>query len=182
MSKMLTISKKICWVTNVYRPNDHKERRYIWTELQSLSVHCLELWCIGGDFNITRWAHERFPIGRVTKGMRKFNNFIDPANLMEIPLSNRRFTWLRDGNSAVRSLIDRFFINKEWDEIFENTRVSQQTRTFSNHFPLLLEAGSVCWGPSPFRFYNSWLLNKDCNKIITGALKDSGELDGLVLS
>lgn len=110
--------------------------------------------------------------------MKRFNNFIDSANLIEIPLSNGRFTWSREGISVARSLIDRFFINKEWDEIFENTRASRQPRTFSDYFPLLLEAGLVSWGPSPFRFCNSWILNKECDKIINGALKDSSRVIG----
>lgn len=85
--KCVTFCKKICWVTNVYGPNDYKERRFVWPELSSLSIYCSELWCIGEDFNITWWAHERFPIKRITKGMRKFNSFIDSTKLMEVPLS-----------------------------------------------------------------------------------------------
>lgn len=35
-----------------------------------------------------------------------------------------------------------------------------------NHFPLLLEAGAIQCGPSPFRFCNCWLLDKVCWKEI----------------
>lgn len=84
--------------------------------------------------------------------MRKFSSFIEAANLMEVPLSNGQYTWSREGRSISRSLIDRFFITKVWDEAFENSRVIPQASTLSDHFPLLLEAGSVCWGPSPFNF------------------------------
>ncbi|KAA0038339.1 uncharacterized protein E6C27_scaffold270G002130 [Cucumis melo var. makuwa] len=49
-----------------------------------------------GDFNITRWAHERFPCGRTTKCVRKFNNVIHRAKLFEVSLSNGRFTWSRE--------------------------------------------------------------------------------------
>lgn len=52
--KCLTLAKKSCWVTHVYGPNDYRERRHLWSELQSLSVYCLEPRCIRGDFNITR--------------------------------------------------------------------------------------------------------------------------------
>lgn len=34
-------------------------------------------------------------IGRNTRGMRLFNNFIDSANIMELPLQNGRYTWSR---------------------------------------------------------------------------------------
>lgn len=75
------------------------ERRHLWPELFSLYDYCEEAWYIGGDFNITRWSHEIFPIGRVTRGMRKFNNFIEAAGLLEVPLSNGNYTWSWEGNS-----------------------------------------------------------------------------------
>lgn len=59
---------------------------------------------------------------------------------MEIQLQNGRYTWSREGCSASGSLLDRFFINEEWDEAFEHTRVSRKARTFSDYFPLFLEA------------------------------------------
>ena len=123
--KCLTINKKSCWITNVYGPNDYRKRKHLWAELQSLAAYCVEAWCIGGDFNITRWIQERLPQGRVTRGMRKFNNFIALAQLMEIPLSNGKFTWPREGNVTSRSLLDRFLISSSWDDSFANTRVTR---------------------------------------------------------
>ena len=80
--------------------------------------------------------------------MSLFNKFIDPANLTEIPLQNGRFTWSRKGGSPSRSLQDRF-INKNWDDLLENSCVSRKACMFSDHFPILLEAGAIIWGPSP---------------------------------
>lgn len=110
---------------------------------------------IEGDFNITRRIQERFPQGRVTSGMRNFNNFIALAQLMEIPLGNGRFTWSREGSVASQSLLDRFLISSRWDDTFANTKVTRQVCTPSDHFPILLEAESFEWGPPPFRFCNS---------------------------
>ena len=121
---------------------------------------------MGGDFNITRWVYERFPVGRSTSGIRQFNAFIDSSNLMEIPLQNGKFIWSREGGTAARSLLDRFFINSKWDDEIENSRVTRKARFFSDHFPLLLEADAILWRPSPFRFCNSWLSIKECNKVI----------------
>lgn len=61
---------------------------------------------------------------------------------MEIPHGNDRFTWSREGASVVRLVLDRFVINKAWDDEFENIRASRQACLFSDHFPLFLEAGS----------------------------------------
>lgn len=123
--KCLTINKKSFWITNVYRPNDYRERKHLWAELQSLAAYCVEAWCIGGDFNVIRRIQERLPQGRVIRGMRKFNNFITLAQLMEIPLSNGKFTWPREGNVTSRTLLDRFLISSSWDDSFANTRVTR---------------------------------------------------------
>ena len=105
--------------------------------------------------------------------MSLFNKFIELGNLMEIPLQNGRFTWSREGFSPSRSLLDRFLINQQWDDLFENSRVSHKARIFSDHFPLMLEAGAFLWGPSPFRFCNSWLLSNECNQIIVETVNNS---------
>ena len=60
-----------------------------------------------------------------------------------------------------------------WDVCFENSRVSRKARIFSDHFPLFLEAGSFLWGPSPFRFCNSWLVSSDSNQIIVETVSNS---------
>ena len=81
---------------------------------------------MGGDFNVTRIIQERFPIGRQTRGMRKFNKFIEDSNLFEIPLSNGKFTWSGEGNTISKSLLDRFLINSEWDDLFADTSATRK--------------------------------------------------------
>ena len=102
--KYLSLSNQIFWITNVYGPCGYSERKLIWPELSALTA---EAWCLGGDFNITRWAHERSPFGRNTRSMHHFNKFIAAVNLTELPLQNGRFTWSMDGSSLSRSLLDR---------------------------------------------------------------------------
>ena len=61
--KRVTLCKRCCWVTNVYDPCGYRERKLVWPEL--LNIDCREeAWCLGGDFNTTRWVYERFPVGR----------------------------------------------------------------------------------------------------------------------
>lgn len=43
---------------------------------------------------------------------------------------------------------------------------------FSDHFPILFEAGNFSWGSSPFQFYNSWLNVQDCVSIIEKSLSE----------
>ena len=93
------------------RSNRLQERNFTWPELLSLIGYCTEAWCLGWDFNMTKSVGERFPEGRMTRGMRKFNNFIDNSKLIEVPLLNGKFTWSREGRTASRSLLDRFLVS-----------------------------------------------------------------------
>ncbi|KAA0048201.1 hypothetical protein E5676_scaffold265G002040 [Cucumis melo var. makuwa] len=45
---------------------------------------CLDAWSVGGDFSITRWAHERFPVGRTTRGTHRLEK--------ELPLQDHYWT------------------------------------------------------------------------------------------
>ena len=77
--------------------------------------------------------------------------------------------WSREDRSA-STLLDRFIVSFEWDEAFANTRVNRQVWISSDHYPILLEAGAFEWGPSPFCFCNSWLLDKQCSQMIKNSL------------
>ena len=50
------------------------------------------------------------------------------------------------------SRLDRFLISDEWEGYFNNVVQSILPMPVSNHFPILLDAGGILRGPSPFRF------------------------------
>lgn len=41
---------------------------------------------------------------------------------LEIPLSNGKFTWSSLGVNLIHSLLDRFFVLKSWDHLWDNSR------------------------------------------------------------
>ena len=96
--------------------------------------------------------------------MRKFNNVIDRAKLLEVPLSNGRFTWSREGSTLARSLIDCFFIHTTWDQNFENTGVNRQERLFSDHFPLFLKVDLLNGGLPLLDFVTVGCATKNATK------------------
>ena len=150
------------------------ERKFIWSELLSLIGYYIEAWCLGGDFNMTKSKGSDFQqVEWLVAWMRKFNKFIEEWKLIEVILLNRKLTWSREGRVVLRSLLDRFLVTFDRDKAFANTRVTRQVRISSNHFPFLLEAGAFEWEPSPFRFCNSWLLDKNCCQFIENSLTTS---------
>ncbi|KAK9911652.1 hypothetical protein M0R45_035548 [Rubus argutus] len=53
--------------------------------------------------------------------------------------------------------LDRFIFTPEWEELFPNVRQITLARVTSDHCPVQLDTSKLKWGPSPFRFENSWL-------------------------
>ena len=115
-----------------------------------------ENWLLAGDFNTSRWAHEKSS-GKATKSMRHFNNFIREAELIDLPLSNGLYTWSNNRSPPTLTLIDRFLATEDLLEKFSNAGVQKLNRPTSDHYPILLSMGCCKWGPSPFRFENMWL-------------------------
>ena len=142
--KCSTINRKICWISNNYGPTHTRQKPNLARVVSSFKPLYRSL-VFGRGFQHYSKVQERFPVGRLTRGMRKFNKFIRESKLLEILLSNGKFTWSREGRSVSRSLLDRFLVTDDQDESFADTRASQKERLASDHFPILLEAGAFAW-------------------------------------
>ena len=75
------------WFTGVYGPNDYRERKEFWEELYGLHTICGPNWCLGGDFNVVRYCHEKFPPSRRTRSVRLFDEFIRELELRDFVMS-----------------------------------------------------------------------------------------------
>ena len=60
----------------VYGPNTNTERRSMWDELVGLCSLWSLPWCIGGDFNFTRFPSKRLGGPSSSLAMTDFSNFI----------------------------------------------------------------------------------------------------------
>jgi endonuclease/exonuclease/phosphatase family metal-dependent hydrolase len=62
--------------------------------------------------------------------------------LLDYQGMNMKFSWTREGNSSQMALLDRFFINKDWEVHYRSTNYYLPC-LFSDHSPLVLDTGCI---------------------------------------
>jgi hypothetical protein len=139
-----------CVLVNVYAKCDYRCKRDLWNRLSELIASFEDTpCCIMGDFNIVRCCDERKGITISTWDMEAFDNFINLAGLIDLPLTTRRYSWKNvDGKSACH--IDRFLLNKGWNEVWPGYVQAGLQRNVSDHCPLTLKRLQKDWGQNHF--------------------------------
>ncbi|GAU16975.1 hypothetical protein TSUD_37330 [Trifolium subterraneum] len=153
-----TKSREEFYVANVYAPCDDGAKQGLWDSLsariQSLGRRRV---CVCGDFNVVKHVDER----RTSRGGPRsldhipFNLFIDDNNLIDLPLSGRKFTWFK-GDGLSMSRLDRFLLSEEWCLAWPNCKQTARLRGLSDHCSLVLFANEEDWGPRPSRMLKCW--------------------------
>ena len=154
-----------CLLIVVYAPQELSRKEKLWRDLISIINKHNMLTIVLGDFNEVRTASER--MGRLfdAKGALIFNKFIFDAGLCDLPLGGKRFTRM-DNIGSKLSNIDRILVSKHYVDLWPNSYVTALPREFSDHTPLLLSNSTTNFGPSPFKFYNSYILHKDFTPLL----------------
>ena len=117
-------------------------------------------YCLFGDFNAIRYLTERFNCTSFSPDMFKFWDFIKKHFFIDLPLMGGDFTWFWGSNNPSMSRIDSFDFNKVGGPLLDVTQ-RLLPRVLSNHCPLVVEAGGMLRGKSPFKFENMWLKVED---------------------
>ncbi|GJZ22274.1 cytochrome P450 [Tanacetum coccineum] len=97
---------------------------------------------------------------------------ISDHNSLSIVLGGKHFTRMNRSGSKL-SKIDRILVSKHIVNLWPNSHIMALPREFSDHSPLLLTNSCVDFGPSPFKFYNSWLLYNDFPSIFLSSWLNS---------
>ena len=143
--------------SGVYGPNNNNEKGQMWDELVIIQQYWGVLWCSFGDLNILRFPSERSDGTCITPAMERFFEFIEDLNLIDLPLEGGSYTWSSGTDQSSMSRIDRVLITHDWEEHYLDVIQRILPRPISYHNPILLEAGGMARGKSPFKFENMWL-------------------------
>jgi hypothetical protein len=104
-------------------------------------------------------------------GMSKWNTIfyiiIENNNLMDINLSNRKYTWCNDLVIPTYAILDRFLVSVSWMDKYPLSNAMAMPREMSDHTPLILDVGeNKERSVGHFRFELSWLTKEDIMEVI----------------
>ncbi|XP_016178092.1 uncharacterized protein LOC107620448 [Arachis ipaensis] len=132
----------------VYGAHSRDEKLVVWEELSYMASLCPGACCFLGDFNEIVQVEERRGSDSLPLSTQDFKNWINDMGLVDLPITDRKFTWFR-GQSCSR--IDRALVSLEWIEAFPETRLRGGPRSLSDHCPIIVEHKRLRDGPRPFR-------------------------------
>ncbi|GKA56638.1 putative RNA-directed DNA polymerase [Tanacetum coccineum] len=104
------------------------------------------------------------------KEMNEFNDFINDARLVEIPMGGIKFTRVSD-NGLKFSKLDRFLMNDDFIKLWGNPSVIELDRKLSDHCLIVLKDVDLDFGPKPFRIFNIWMDEADFRHVVEEAWK-----------
>uniref|UniRef100_A0A2N9J5V1 Reverse transcriptase domain-containing protein n=1 Tax=Fagus sylvatica TaxID=28930 RepID=A0A2N9J5V1_FAGSY len=145
------------WVPDLYGPIADGLRHGLWDELRGVHQKWGLPWFAFGDFNVVRFPSERRGCTRLSSHMMDFSDFIEESHLVDLPLGGGEYTWRSGSENISMSRIDRFLISADWEDRYPDTSQKILPRPLSDHYPILLEVGSMLRDKIPFRFENMWL-------------------------
>ncbi|XP_071708917.1 uncharacterized protein [Rutidosis leptorrhynchoides] len=155
-------------IVNIYGPHSDKNKKLMWDSLDNLLNSVDSAWLPCGDFNEVRYSSDRknsqFHRGRA----KRFNEFIGRNNLIDIAISGRKFTRISDDGLKF-SKLDRFLVNVEFINLWEDLSAIALDRNLSDHCPLVLHDKLIDYGPKPFKVFDEWLNCEEIDKVIRDA-------------
>ncbi|GJT47588.1 putative RNA-directed DNA polymerase, eukaryota, reverse transcriptase zinc-binding domain protein [Tanacetum coccineum] len=231
----------IRWIT-IYAPQSLSNKIALWSSLLQLTVTWDGILVMMGDFNEVREAGDRYGSVFNDRQAKFFNEFIEGASLIDIPLGGfgiyvvlmgsgfpgRQFilgwitiycpamltqikllfgpscaltvhgmallvmmgedfnevrlrpggynyTWTDKWGSKM-SKLDRFLVSDNFYESFPHNTGVILEKGIPDHRPILLKESHVDYGPTPFRFFHSWLEMEGFQNLVV----DTWNNDGIV--
>ncbi|XP_057444900.1 uncharacterized protein LOC130737152 [Lotus japonicus] len=163
VAQVPSLQYKIC-IGNIYGPKSMSSRREVFTKLVE-EIERLDIcYCLGGDLNGTLNHGERR--GMLDEVDPNLGDLVSSLNLIDLPLANADFTWFSSRFGGIWSRLDRWLLSEMIMRDLEGVNQSAESWGLSDHRAKSLSMGAVDFGPKPFKFYNSWMMEEDFNDLV----------------
>jgi endonuclease/exonuclease/phosphatase family metal-dependent hydrolase len=113
-------------------------------------------WLLGGDFNMIYRAQDKSNDRLDRRSMRRFRSFIDQAQLEEINMVGRCFSWSNCRDRPTLELLDWVFVSVDWLLEFPSHALKSLSSQCSDHCPLLLLMHAFQGAKQRFLFEYFW--------------------------
>ncbi|GJW76393.1 RNA-directed DNA polymerase, eukaryota [Tanacetum coccineum] len=158
-------SLKIDPFKNLLIVEDDRKKEMLWHNILDYMECNPDHYFIFGDFNVVRHASERIGIIFNPSSANVFNQFIHDGHLWDVPLGGHLFTRVNNRGDKL-SKLDRFLITENTTSLLHNYSAQVLDCHISDHRPIFLSPSASDFGPTPFKFYNSWLTDKHLHDIV----------------
>ncbi|GKV28626.1 hypothetical protein SLEP1_g37648 [Rubroshorea leprosula] len=152
-------------------PNDRQKRAKLWEELRKMVIEKEGRWLIAGDFNAVRGPEERRGKSEVRADIRDFEEFIETTGLVDVKLTNRRYTWYKP-DGTTRSRLDRFLLTMEMNNLGGEWIQQGLPRNIFDHCEMVLKSKATDWGTRPFRVLDAWQQHPKFKKVVEDKWRD----------
>ncbi|XP_016199534.1 uncharacterized protein LOC107640533 [Arachis ipaensis] len=169
---VLLKNKFRCAFCLVYGAHNKTGKLAVWEELSFVAGLFQVPICYMGDFNEVIHVEERKGQDRLTASAEDFKNWVQDMQLMDLPLSDCKYTWFR-GRSCSR--IDRVLVSVEWTEEFPEVRLKGGPRGLSDYCPIIVQNTMYRGGPRPFRSLDSWFTHEGFLRMVREEWRNLGE-------
>ncbi|XP_071700101.1 uncharacterized protein [Rutidosis leptorrhynchoides] len=163
------------YMLNVYAPQDSQAKVVLWHKILNFMDSHMGDYVVFGDFNEVRMESDRFGTVFNRQDANRFNAFIFNSGLTDLPLGGKRYSWMNKFGTKM-SLIDRFLVSQTIIDSFPNVQVTAMDRGYSDHCPLLLHNLEQDFGPTPFKFFHSWMNYPDLEVIVKQVFENDGNI------
>lgn len=140
------------WRTTVYGPSSEADKPAFLEELHELCVVHSGPWLLNGDFNLIYRAQDKNNNRLNRRLLGQFRRFLNEAELDEIHLSGRLYTWSNERSHPTLERIDRFFVTADWRLLFPHCDLQSLSSLCSDHAPLLLRTDTTFGYKKHFHF------------------------------
>lgn len=143
------------WFTGVYGPQIDENNMFL-QELRNCKALNNGPWLVAGDFNLIYQAADKKNATLDRDMMGSFRQFLDEAEIIEIPLLGRKYTWSNERSPTLVRL-DRAFCCVQWEDILPNSVLQSTTAGVSDHCLLILGLKVSTGVKRCFHFESFWI-------------------------
>ncbi|XP_074290990.1 uncharacterized protein LOC141617724 [Silene latifolia] len=160
------------YYTAIYASPDSVKKEELWRNLEEFARTHNRPWLAMGDFNDTRFIHERNGDSETMKRRcNKFNAWFETNNWIDLDYSGPDYTWSRVTSSMTRkwARLDRAIYNSSWRMMFEEGSLRHLVQNQSDHYPILVNNNGFAPIPNvlrPFRFQAAWMCHNKFSEFV----------------